>query len=224
MIVPAVASSCGCGGEKETEPEYERLIPPATDVPSEPAQNPSLLPDLDALQLSVAMEPENAFVRFEYLSALDQLGKTQEAIEEARALAAIEEDNPFRAVAYLNLAEMVLNDLPADAANRSELVKEGMDALWKGLGEEPGSVPMHLALGRLALEDKDYDRALHHLAIALAATEIGYELRIRMAEIYIEREDYGKARAHLEAARELAEEAQDREAVRKINGLMSQLK
>jgi len=222
LVLVACVAAFACGrAEESPEPAFERIAPPAADIPSEPSRDPSHLPDLEALQLSIQAEPENVFVRFEYLAALDRLDMVDEAFEQARRLAAIEEDNPLRGLAYLNLAKMVLDDIPGDAPNRSELVEEAVGGLWIALGFEPESIPAHLALGRLSLEAGDYDTALHHLSIALSVTEIGYELRIRMAEIYIEREDNDKARAHLEAARRLAEEAEDRNAMRRIDRLLS---
>jgi thioredoxin-like negative regulator of GroEL len=91
-----------------------------------------------------------------------------------------------------------------------------------GLQKDPSSVPSHLALGRLALESGDDQTALHELSIAITATEIGYELRMRMAEIYISQNDKEKARAHLNVAKTLAQEANDRTALRRINALLRQ--
>ena len=44
-----------------------------------------------------------------------------------------------------------------------------------------------------------------------------------MAEIYIERGENDKALEHLEVAKELAEEAKDRDAIRRINRLFNGL-
>ncbi len=223
IFVVAIFAMIGCNGadDQDTGPEFHRVLPPVDEIPSGDSAEPPDQPDLDTLHQAVLDSPEDALSRFIYMNALDRAGRTDEALEQARQLGEMVERNPFRAVAYLNLARMVLDDVPEDAPNRSELVAEAIEGLNVTLELEPANIPAHKTLGILALETEDYDTALHHLAIALSVVEIGYELRIRMAEIYIEREDFEKAQAHLEAAKPLAEEEEDREAVRRIDSLMS---
>jgi Flp pilus assembly protein TadD len=93
-------------------------------------------------------------------------------------------------------------------------------SLWIGLGWEPESIPAHLALGRLALEAGDYDKALHHLSIAQSVMEIGYELRTSIAKIYIDRDEPDRARVQLGEALALAEKAEDTGAIQSINALL----
>jgi tetratricopeptide (TPR) repeat protein len=209
-----------CKHPEENQPGSEQIIPPSQDVPEKPAENPSLLADIESLQTSVQAAPEDASVRFQYVTALNRGGRYEDALQQVRELVAISGDNPFLGVAYLNFAGIVLDKIPADAPDRPALVNEAVEGMKIAVQKDPSSVPSHLALGRLALESGDDDTALHELSIALAATEIGYELRIRMAEIYIARRDREKARSHLDVARTLAQEAGDRAALRRINGLL----
>ena len=222
FFLPLATLMCR-GEEKSAGPEIKRVLLEDTEtVKNTPAETPPA-PDIDAYKLSVETESENVLYRFQYMTALDQAGKTDDAIDQAYKLAAIEKDNPFRGVAYLNIANWVLK-LPADAPDREKKIRDAIDGLWIALGMEPSSIPAHLALGKLALEIGDNDKALHHLSIALSATEIGYQLRVRMAEIYIEKKEYDKAREHLEVAKELAEKNNDREYTEKINNLMKKLR
>jgi len=223
LMLAACIMGIGCR-PRETTPQTQaqRVLPPSVDVPESPEENPALLADINALQISVQTEPDDVFVRFQYLTALDRAGRYDEALDQARTLGAVQENNPYRAAAYLNFAHIVLDKISPDDPRRPELVSEAIQDIQVALADEPGSVPSHLALGRLALGVGDKDSALHQLAITLAASEIGYQLRMRMAEIYIERGDFAKARAHLEAAKPLAQAANDRQAVRQINRLLSQ--
>jgi tetratricopeptide (TPR) repeat protein len=200
-------------------PEFERIIPEpgGDDLPLDPNRAGS---DLDNLRRDVDEHPDDPNVRFAFLVALKLAEMYAEALEQARILGEMEGVNPLKGIAYLNFADIVLHNVPLDAPDRADLVSEAMDGLWIALGWEPESIPAHNALGRLALEAGDYDKAVHHLSIVLTVTEIGYELRTSLAEIFIEREDIDKARAHLVEALLLAEEAEDDDAVRKINGLL----
>ena len=221
-------AAIGCNDKQEQtpEPEFERVIPPEADAPaggqgaSEFMEEPE---DAPGFTEYVEETPDDIFIMFDRLNSLHREGRIEEALETARELGAVEENNPFRAVAYLKLARIILDDLPADSGNRAELVEEGIEGLLIAISLEPANIPAHEAFGKLSFEAGDNDTALHHLAIALTVKEIGYELRIRMAEVYIEREDFDKAQAHLEAAKPLAEEAEDNDAVRQINGLMSEI-
>jgi tetratricopeptide (TPR) repeat protein len=225
IIFASLLVLAGCPAKKaeEKENDYERVLPPTPDVTEESGFEERPQENIDDLRNAVEADPGDVFARFDLLNALERSDMTDEALGQARALGALEEGNPFRAVAYLKLARLVLDKMPADAPNRAELVQEAIDGLGTALVLEPSNIPAHEALGRLALEKGDNDSALNHLAIALSVTEIGYELRIRMAQIYIDQGDKEKARAHLEAAKPLAEEAQDNEAVREIERLMSQI-
>jgi len=180
--------------------------------------------DLDTLKNAVESEPDNPHARFVYMTGLERSGQYKEALEQCRILGDMDGDNPYKSVAYLNFGTIVLDDIPSDDPDRAALVQEAIDFLWIGLGMEPESIPAHRVIGLLALESGDNDRALHHLAIALSATEIGYEARISMAEIYIERGDNVKAREHLEVALELAVEAEDHPAETRIKRLLGQIK
>ena len=211
-----------CRHPQTNQPKSELMIPPSQDVPEKPAENPSLLADLESLQSSVQAAPEDSAIRFRYVTALNRAGEYDEALQQVRELVAIPGDNLFMSVAYLNFAEIVLDKIPADAPNHAQLLNEAIEGMKVGLQKDPSSVPSHLALGRLALKSGDDQTALHELSIALAATEIGYELRMRMAEIYISRNDREKARAHLDVAKPLAQEAGDRAALRRINTLLRQ--
>ncbi len=200
-------------------PEFERIIPePSGDDP--PLDPNRAGPDLDTLRRDVDEHPDDPNVRYAFLVALGLAEMYAEALEQARILGAMDGDNPLKGIAYLNFADIVLNNIPLDAPDRADLVSEAMDGLWIALGWEPESIPAHNALGRLALEAGDNDKVVHHLSIVLTVTEIGYELRTSLAEIFIEREDIEKARAHLDEALLLAEQAEDEDAVRKINGLL----
>ncbi|MFH1675631.1 MAG: hypothetical protein ABIC40_01315 [bacterium] len=222
LLLPLMTLACH-GEKKNPEPEIKRILPEDYEtVQNTPPETPNA-PDIEAYKLSVETEPENVLYRFQYMTALDQVDKTAEAIDQAYKLAAIEKDNPFRGVAYLNIADWVLK-LPADAPDRDKKIKDAMDGLWIALGMDPSSIPAHLALGKLALEIGDNDKALHHLSIALSATEIGYPLRAGMAEIYIGKKEYDKAREHLEVAKKLAEKENDREYINKINDLMRKIR
>jgi tetratricopeptide (TPR) repeat protein len=222
MLALGVIAIPACGGREESnEPEYEQVLPP-TDMPE--VEGGEYTVDLDALRAAVDENPDDRDARFAYMIALRRSGEIMDALDQARILGEVSADNDYISIARLEFAQMVLDDVPADYPDRAALVQEAIDGMWIGLGYEPASIPGHLALGRLALEAGDYDRALHHLSIALTVMEIGYELRMKMAEIYIEREDYEHARAHLDAAESLAEEADDRNALREIHRLQSQLR
>ena len=199
----------------------ERVLPPSSDMPESPEQGSVPLVDLTILETSVQAAPEDTSLRFTYLTALDRAGKHDEALAQARALGGIQQHNPYQGAAYLTFARIVLDDIPKNDPTRPDLLKEAIDHINVALQTEPGSVPDQIALGRLALETGDKDTALHHLAIAATATEIGYKLRIQMAEIYIEKKDFEKARAHLEMAKPLAQQAGDKAAVSRIDDLMS---
>lgn len=202
-------------------PSHELEI--STQVATEFAvlqEDTPILLDVESLQKSVAAEPENLMMRFNLLAALDREQRYEEALEEARHLASIEENNPYLNAASLNFASLVLDKLPHDRPDRASLLNEALAFTKTALEFDPGSVPLHLAFGRLGLEIGNENLGLHHLSIALAGSEIGYKLRIRMAEIYIQRNDFPKARAHLQEAKALAEAANDKKAVKKINALL----
>ena len=221
MLIAGLFILAACGSNDEIdEPEYEQVIPP-TDMPE--LEDAEYSVDLDPLRAAVAQNPDDRDARFTYMIALRRSGQTMDALEQARNLGEVSSDNDYISLAWLEFAQMVLDDIPADEADRAALVQEAIDGMWIALGYEPSSIPGHLALGRLALEAGDDDKALHHLSIALTVTEIGYELRMKMAELYIEREDFEHARAHLDAAESLADEADDRNALREIRRLKSQL-
>ncbi len=218
-------TSIGCdpGTDENGEPEYQLAVPPAeVEMPDENADPPPP-PDLTEFEAALEADPDDIHARFAYMTGLQRSGRINEGLEQARILLAVEGDDTYRSVASLNFARMVLEDVTEDDAGRTELITEAMDLMWIALGWEPESVPGHLAYGRLALEAGDDDKALHHLAIALSVTEIGYELRIKMAELYIERDDMDKANVHLEVAQELAEEADDNAALSVIHELNSEL-
>jgi len=229
ILIAAVLSllvsmpACDGGAQETDEPSYERVLPPMADLPPSVVEGERQAVDIEPFRAAVDENPDDPGARLIYLSELRRAGEPMEAIEQARIIAGIEGDVLYKSVAYQNIAEIVLDELPSDYPGREELVREAMDGLWIALGYEPESVPAHLALGRLALEAGDDDKALHHLSIALTVTEIGYELRMRMAEICIRRGDGEKARAHLEVARRLAEEAEDRRALRMIRRMLSGL-
>ena len=219
LSVSIISARCG-----EGKTPVQRVVPPAQVGPESLVESSSFMPDIDSLQASVQTEPENTLYRFQLLTALDRAGRYQEAIEEARQLGTMEKNNPYRSAALLNFASIVLDKLPQDAPDRPALLSEAKKGMEIALEEDPSSVPAHIVFGRVCLETGDHDLALHHLAIALAVTEIGYQLRIRMAEIYIQKGDLPKARAHLEKAKLLAQEAHDREALRKIASLLRRLR
>ncbi len=223
LIILASVISCERERDEGDEIEFERVIAPASDVPEFQETNEPPTVDLAPLLDAVQANPDDPDARLRYLSGLRIAGNTREALEQARILADMEGAELYKSVAWLNFAEIVLDEIPEDAPDRNDLLQEAMDGMWIALGWEPESIPAHRVMGRLALETGDEDRALHHLAIALSAVEIGYELRVRMAKIYIERDDFEKARAHLEAALDLAEQAEDSRAVREINRLMGTL-
>ncbi len=216
--------SCNQYDSGSDKPSYVLGGAESDEFPPEATSGESNAPDMEMLENAYKSDPDDPGTVFMWMNALRRAGRINEALDQARILAELEENNPFKSVARLNFADMVLDDIPMDEPGRDELVVEAMDGLWIALGWEPESVPAHKALGRLALEAGDNDKALHHLAIALAVTEIGYELRADMAEIYIGKEDYEKARAHLEIARELADEADNTQAQRRIGTLMRKLK
>jgi len=225
VLAIAVVLTAGCPREQSaSKPLFQRVLPPSPD--SSQTGEEAVVPeqDLIAMQSSVQADPENLFLRFDLLVALDHAGRYNEALDQARAIGAVQTDNPLLSVAYLNFATIVLDKIPADDPDRPALLTEAIEGMNKALQDDPGSVPGQIAMGRLALETGDNDSALHHLSIALAATEIGYKLRMKMAQIYIEKQDYAKARAHLDAAKVLAQEANDRAAVRQIGRLMGQLR
>lgn len=223
LLIACIFAFSACGGREEEpeEVEYELVLPP-TDMPEVEGDGEYSV-DLEPLREAVEEDPLDKDARFTWMLALRRSGQTMDALEQARTLAEMDDENPYITVAWLNFAQMVLDEIPVDHSEKNRLVEEAMDGMWTALGYEPGSVPGHRALGRLALEAGDYDKALHHLSIALSVTEIGYELRMRMAEIYIEREDFEKAGAHLDAAESLAEEAEDSEALRKIRRMRSNI-
>lgn len=221
VLTAVMALSCAGKVEEDTEPEYELIIPPMTEEFDVDAANADVVPvDLAPCEDAIATDPENPDLRFAYMVELRTAGMTVEAMEQAKILVEMEGENPYSSIAYLNYAEMVLDELPSDAPGRSEMMEEAMAGMWVALGWEPESVPAHLTLGRLALEAGDKEKALHHLSITLTAIEIGYELRIRMAEIYIVQGEIENAREHLEVARHLAEDAENNDAVRVIDGML----
>ncbi|MCX6646896.1 MAG: hypothetical protein NTY09_11185 [bacterium] len=217
LVSLAVMLSCNNRPVESTEPEYQRVIPESA---GQPTTAPPDLAALDSLKSQVETNPDDPDMRFAYLVSLVEAKMYTDALEQARTLGAMGGNNQYKGIAYLNFAQIVLDDIPQDDPNRSGLVREAMDGLWIALGWEPESIPSHLALGRLALEAGDDDKALHHLSIALAVTEIGYQLRTRIAEIYIRRNEPDRARVHLDKALTLAEEAEDTGAVRTINGMI----
>lgn len=209
----------GCGGDKtDRAAEFSRLRPEDVESIEEGPVPEVIAPDLDEMRENVENNPDNPTYRFEYMTALYGNGRVEEALEQAYALAEIKNENPFLGVAYLNIAEMVL-DLPRDTPEREEQIREAMDGLWVSLGMEPSSIPMHRLYGELALEVGGNEKAIHHLSIALTVVEIGYKLRTRLAGIYIERDETQKAAAHLDAAYDLAVEADDEQYVRRIHQL-----
>lgn len=224
LIVAAILSIVSCSSESSEpdSPDFERIIPETGDENSQP--DPGLPePDLDYFIGQVNANPDDPGIRFAYLTSLVNAEDFPEALEQARILGGMGGENPFRSIAYLNFAQIVLDNIPEDDPGRVELVIEAMDGLWIALGWEPESIPAHKALGRLALESGDDEKALHHLSIVLSVTEIGYELRTSMAEIYIERGEPDRARVHLEEALILAEEAEETGAVRSINRMLRNL-
>jgi len=225
LIIFAVFVSLACPGNNagNNDDDYERIVPPVPDEVDESAveEEPEWL--LEELKRQVEEKENEPFVMFNYLNQLERANKIDEAMEFARELGKIEVANPFRAVTYLKFARMVLDKVPLDVSNREELVEEAIDGLNTALLLEPSNIPVHEAMGRLMLEKGEYDKALEHLSIALTVLEIGYNLRIEMAKIYIERNMPSKAKAHLEAAKPLAQEADDTDALREINALLSQV-
>jgi tetratricopeptide (TPR) repeat protein len=217
LVSLAVILSCSNKPVESTEPEYQRVVP---ETAGQPSTAPPDLAGLDSLKLQIEANPDDPDMRFLYLVSLVDAKMYTDALEQARTLGAMGGDNQYKGIAWMNFAQIVLDDIPQDDPNRSGLVRKAMDGLWIALGWEPESIPAHLALGRLALEAGDDDKALHHLSIALAVTEIGYQLRARIAEIYIRRNEPDRARVHLEKALTLANEAEDSDAVRTINGLI----
>ncbi len=224
ILVALVLGSLSCKprASESGAPKFERVVPKAEGVPSDTSGGSEQAPAVDLAPLKAAVDasPDDPTARFGYMVGLRRAGRFVDALDQARILAKMKGDNPFVSVAHLNFSEIVLDDLPQGTELQSGLVKEAMDGLWIALGWEPESVPAHLALGRLALLAKDDNKALHHLSIALTVTEIGYQLRTDMAEIYLKRGDKGKARAHLEVARDLAEKAKDAPALRRIRALL----
>jgi tetratricopeptide (TPR) repeat protein len=210
----------GCKPSSKSDiPKVDRMLPPAGNT-SEVQPSGGYIPDLATFQSSVQASPDDVFLRFDYMSALKDAEKYDEALDQARTLGALEK-NPLRGPAYLNFAQIVLEKIPADDPRRPELIKEATTYIKIAVDEEPGSIPAHITLGKLALESGDPDTAIHNLSIALAAVEIGYELRMQLAEAYINKGEGAKARPILEMAKSLASDAKDKKAVRKINGLMS---
>jgi hypothetical protein len=220
LVTLAVMLSCSSKPAGSAEPEYQRVIPESA---GQPTTAPPDLAGLDSLKSQVEANPDDPDMRFAYLVSLTEAKMYPDALEQARTLGAMGGNNQYKGIAFMNFAEIVLDDIPQDDPNRAALVQEAMDGLWISLGWEPESIPAHLALGRLALEAGDDDKALHHLAIALAVIEIGYKLRTRIAEIYVIHNEPDRARVQLEKALSLAEEAQDNDAVRTINGMISDL-
>jgi len=222
-ILLFMTAGCNPDDDENAEPDYRLAVPPAEVTMPEEDSDPAPPPDLTGFEAALEADPDDTSARFSYMTGLMRSGRIDESLEQARILAVAEGDNPFRSIASLNFANMVLDEVPDDDPEREDLLSEAMDLMWTALGWEPESIPGHLAYGRLALETGDNEKALHHLSIALTVMEIGYELRINMAEIFIEREDFEKAGAHLEVAGELAEEAEDSEAMSLILELKSAL-
>lgn len=215
----AIALSCTGNQAGSPGPEYRQIVPEVEDEnPTPPADLVTV--DIERVREQVAANPDDPDARFTYLVSLVGAGIYTEALDQARILGSMGGTNPYRSIAWLNFAQIILNDIAPDDPDRSELVQEAIDGLWIALGWEPESIPAHLALGRLALEAGDDDKALHHLSIVLSVTEIGYELRTEIAKIYKERNENDRARVQLEEALPLAEEAEDRDAVRTINDLL----
>jgi tetratricopeptide (TPR) repeat protein len=224
LFLALLSTGCPGRGQQSQEPEYEKIIPPMDEGFNVESESASVVPvDIAPYEQAVNADPENPDARFSYMVELRTAGMIKEALEQAKILADMEGENPYKSIAEINIAEMVLDDLPSDDPDRPALVQDAMDRLWIALGYEPESVPAHLMLGRLALEAGDNEKALHHLAIALTGTEIGYELRMKMAEIYISEGETDKAREHLEVAKGLAEEAGDNQAVSEINRMLGNL-
>jgi len=227
FVIAAMAiilTSCGGNKNSSGESASEINMGDAEEAPPEETSGGGHEVDLDILKKAVESEPDIPHARFVYMTGLERSGQYKEALEQCRILGDMDSDNPYKSVAYLNFGTIILDDVPKDDPDRAALVQEAIDYLWIGLGMEPESIPAHRVIGLLALESGDKDRALHHLAIALSSTEIGYEARISMAEIYIERGDNVKAREHLEVALELAVEAEDHSAETRIKGLLRQIK
>lgn len=215
-----VVSGCGNGGNGD-EPRVERVLPPAENTTDAPGEG--TVQNLAELEAMLETNPGDISTRFNYLVALRREGRTSDAIEQAIMLGDIEDDNPYRAVALMNLGQMVLEELDPGSAERAELLQSAIDGINECLVLDPGNVQAHLILGELSVETGDTDTAMHHLAIVLAANEIGIDLRIWMAEKYIDMGDPEKARSHLKAARILAEQEDNRDARAKIDQLLSEL-
>ncbi len=219
-LLTIIISGCKSDVRTETGPAFEKLAGEVEDLPEE---SESVPPDLAPLERAVLDDPDSPDARFIYMTGLQRSGDIPAALEQARALIAMEGNHPFKGVAYLNFAYMVLDDLVPDDPSRNELLREAYDGLWIALGIEPESIPAHTAFGRVAIELGEDDSAAHHLSIALSVTEIGYLLRLELGRIFIDKSDTEKARVHLETAYALASEADDRDAMRNIETLIGSI-
>lgn len=214
----------GCNsGDNEKEPEVERVIPPPFENPIESGENPNPEIDLESLRAAAEKTPADVSAIFSYMVGLKSAGKIDDAIEQAKRLGAIEKENPYRAVAYLNLAEMILKKIESGAGNQDELIAEGIKGIEIAIEEEPSNVPARLAYGKLLRESGRVDEAIHQFSIVLAANEVGYEIRVWIAENYIEKGEKEKAKSHLEVALQLAEKDGNTELVKKIKGLLGKV-
>jgi len=225
LLVCASGFVISCGGDENSteEPVFELAVGEEEGTEADNSGTASYEVDLEIMKEAVDSEPGNPDANFIYMTGLLRAGEYFDTLEQCRILAELEGENPYLTVAYLNFGTVVLDHIPRDAPDREALLTEAIDYLWIGLGMEPESIPAHRLLGLLAMESGDHERALHHLAIALSATEIGYTARADMAAVYIEREDFKKAREHLDIAFGLATEADDRAAVGRIRNLQGKL-
>ncbi|HEX9744478.1 MAG TPA: tetratricopeptide repeat protein [bacterium] len=215
----------GCAGNENTssEPDVERILAPESEEQIDPVEDPVSAFGLEELRDHLEQDPTDLNARFSYLVGLDSAEEYMLALEQAEIIGGIEEDNPYRAVAWMNYANIV-NDHPGSlVGDRDTLVNMAIEGLNICLDLEPSNIPAHIELGKLLRDNGDSESALHHFAIALAGGEIGYEIRTWMAKQYISQGDFFKARSHLEKALALAEAEGDPESAAEINSLLSEL-
>jgi len=209
ILVILLATALSCSGKEIVEEtvEFERVIPAAEGVPEGDTAEGLYTPDPAEYEAALQGNMEDMDLRFGYMIALRRSGRIDEALEQVRIVVNAEGDNQLRVPASLNFAEMVLDEMDTDDPDRDALLHEGIDMMYVALGYEMESVASHKMMGRLLLETGQEEAALHFLSIALTVTEIGYELRMRMAEIYEGMGEYDRAWLHLQAAMSIAEEA-----------------
>ena len=152
-------------------------------------QNGNLIETLEVLKRLTSMYPrKNYFMQLAYGYA--NMGEDEKALammELANAQGWIEKNDE-----YVNLAQRYLmHELPYQA---SEVMQTGFD---KGIIE--ASSKNYELLASALLHAREYDKALPPLSKAAEMSEDG-ELYVRLAQVYLEVEDWTKARKALESA------------------------